>query len=216
MTTGCMRLTTEKIDYRGRMPLFLWLLLALLSAAPAARAFETYATVAPDVGNCADCHGAFNSGIYVSLHDNVSWNTSLMSGHNAMVSSACNTCHSGSSRTPVFIASSNGTTGFPPIGCVGCHGRSNDSTDPPGGYGAGLRQHHFISGITVCADCHADANPSAYTPVAENIPPPYYFTPDTAHPNKPTDPCDANGTESRFGLTGLDNDGNGPYDLTDP
>jgi hypothetical protein len=70
--------------------------------------------------------------------------------------------------------------------------------------------------VQICAPCHADANPASYTPVGENINPANYFTPDAAHLNKPTDPCNANGSESTFGPTGLDNDGNGVYDLADP
>jgi hypothetical protein len=60
--------------------------------------------------------------------------------------------------------------------------------------------------------CHADANTTSptYTPAAESIEPYNYVTPDANHANKPTDSCDTDGTESRFGTTGLDNDGNGP------
>jgi hypothetical protein len=61
--------------------------------------------------------------------------------------------------------------------------------------------------------CHIKAN---YTPVGENVPPVNYFTPDAAHPAKPTDPCNANNSESKYGSTGLDNDGNSLYDLADP
>jgi hypothetical protein len=70
--------------------------------------------------------------------------------------------------------------------------------------------------VLTCSPCHADADPASYTPVGENIKPANYFTPDAAHPDKPTDPCNANGSESKFGPTGLDNDGNGIYDLADP
>lgn len=192
------------------------LFLACVIAALPAEAFDTYSTNGEAAGNCADCHGAFNSGNYTSQLG-TAWGVTLMSGHNAMLSSACNVCHSGTSRSPVFINRSTGVTGYATIGCMGCHGRSGDSTDPSGGYGAGLRRHHFNAGIAVCGDCHADADPgNGYTPVAENVRPPYYFTPDTTHPNKPTDPCDANGLESRLGSTGLDNDGNGLYDAADP
>jgi hypothetical protein len=47
--------------------------------------------------------------------------------------------------------------------------------------------------------------------------PPYYFTPDAAHPNKPTSPCNIAGKENYSGGSqGLDNDGDGIYDLLDP
>ena len=46
--------------------------------------------------------------------------------------------------------------------------------------------------------------------------PPYYATPDAAHPNKPTDPCNPNGEEDFVGtLIGLDNDGDNLFDLND-
>jgi hypothetical protein len=94
-------------------------------------------------------------------------------------------------------------------GCVGCHGRAEDG---PGQIGDGLRAHHAQAGIGVCAGCH----PSDTTPVSEDTPPENYFTPDGSHAGKPSDPCNTNGTESRFGLTGLDNDGDGLYDENDP
>ncbi len=74
------------------------------------------------------------------------------------------------------------------------------------------------SGLTIkipglpLVSCH-----TAVAPPAENVKPPYYFTPDANHPNKPTDPCNANGSESRVAPTaGLDNDGNLLDDANDP
>jgi hypothetical protein len=80
----------------------------------------------------------------------------------------------------------------------------------------GLRQHHTDAGVTVCMDCHFDANPANCTPVGEHVLPHYYAPPDGAHPDKPTDPCDGDGSESVFGSTGLDNDGDGLDDGADP
>jgi hypothetical protein len=52
-----------------------------------------------------------------------------------------------------------------------------------------------------------------YTPVGEDVPPPYYFTPDPNHSTKPTDPCSPNGEEDYAGdVEGLDNDGDNAYD----
>jgi hypothetical protein len=65
--------------------------------------------------------------------------------------------------------------------------------------------------------CHADANPANYTPVGEDVPPSYYFTPDAVHPNKPTNPCNPTGEEDFAGSgQGLDNDGDNLYDTSDP
>ena len=170
-----------------------------------------------DYGGCSGCHGAFTgTAPYVSNHDGVAWknpttnaNLNLHDGHrnymlgNASFSSSgtCNICHMGTARTPVYLNASNGgVAGFPAMGCAGCHN------------GDGLRDHHVNSGADSCYDCHDPGSPSP-----ENVPPPYYFTPDTAHPNKPTDPCNANGSESRVALAaGQDNDGNLLYDAADP
>jgi cytochrome c553 len=142
-----------------------------------------------------------------------------MSGHEKWVSYECLACHqSVPASLPVSLDTSAGAGGFSPKGCVGCHGREQDAGHDSisAGRGAGLRQHHFRA-LGVCADCHRDANPANYVPVVENIAPVNYFTPDTANPNKPTDPCNANGLESVVpGALGLDNDGNGLYDLDDP
>jgi hypothetical protein len=90
-----------------------------------------------------------------------------------------------------------------------------------------LRQHHWNANIVVptangdvstqvCATCHLDANPTAFIPVGENTPPPYYFTPDPNHPNKPSDPCSPNGEEDFAGTPlGLNNDGDLDYDAAD-
>ena len=206
--------------------------------APTANAFQQWSDNgggAP-VGRCADCHGDFNSGVYSSFKDGTSWGTNLMSGHNSMLSNDCRTCHQppiGTPRFPTFLGLSAGGNGLAPISCLGCHGRAGDAQgagacvggdpatiDPANcGAGAGLRQHHFSAGVQLCADCHSDADPAAFTTVAESTPPPYYFTPDTAHPAKPTDPCNAApapGNENKFGTTGLDNDGDFLDDGNDP
>jgi hypothetical protein len=176
-----------------------------------AMAYDTYSA------GCVDCHGSFLASPYTSLADKQSWGSSLHEVHRTtMLGRDCNTCHYGSGRTPVYLNMSNGGTGFPPDGCVGCHGRAEDNNGV-GTSGAGLRQHHYRAGKTICADCHDDAIPSSYKPVGENIAPPYYFTPDDAHPNKPTDSCNPSGEEDFAGTAiGLDNDGDGLYDGNDP
>jgi len=90
-----------------------------------------------------------------------------------------------------------------------------------------LRQNHYNANRLIstanglvstreCLDCHADSNPANFTPVGEDTPPPYYFTPDAAHPSKPTDPCNPSPgyvEKMRSGgfiagdLNGLNNDG---------
>ena len=133
-----------------------------------------------------------------------------------MVSSDCSTCHMAQSF-PVFTRASAGGTGFAPIGCAGCHGRAEDEIPGTSSYGAGLLQKHDRNGVHLCRSCHDDADPANCTPVAEAVPPPYYFAPDPDHPHKPTDPCNAGGTGENIagGPDGLDNDGNGLYDQLD-
>ncbi|HYW78804.1 MAG TPA: PKD domain-containing protein, partial [Thermoguttaceae bacterium] len=132
----------------------------------------------------------------------------------------CDLCHtSGDNRNP-FIGSSTGTARNPGLGCVGCHGRLEDAGNDSisAGLGAGLRQHHVRAGVRECEMCHNDATVAYYTPVGEDVLPPYYGTADT----KVDDPCNqiaqANINENWTvgDLVGLDNDGDMAYDLADP
>ena len=198
-------------------------LAAAVGLASAVRAYDQYSENR-DATNCRACHGDFRANDYMSSHDGQPWSvtfagqtyTSLHQVHRQfMVSGDCNTCHF-PSRFPVDLRSSTGGTGFQPISCAGCHGRAEDETGTSG-YAAGLRQHHFRNGVSVCVDCHDDANPTNYTPVAEDTAPPYYFTPDASHPNKPTDPCNPGGVGENVtaGPDALDNDGDDLYDSLD-
>jgi hypothetical protein len=137
-----------------------------------------------------------------------------------MLAGDCLTCHSSGPRFPVLIDSSAGGTDLVAISCTGCHGRFEDGIGfGTFGYGAGLRQHHWTAGVTICDDCHTDSNPAGFTPVGEEFLPLYYSNNDPAHPLIPSDPCnpEADGfPEDYAGSTlGLDNDGNGLYDESD-
>jgi len=127
-----------------------------------------------------------------------------------MLNSDCATCHLASDEFPVLLDESEGGDGFDPISCTGCHD------------GPGLRRHHTRAGVPAdnggtgdtCVDCHGT---ETMVP-GENVLPPYYFTPDAAHPNKPTDPCNPSPDfpEDFAGLTiAVDNDGDLNYDETD-
>jgi hypothetical protein len=183
---------------------------------------------------CFGCHGDYNSGTYIAQSDGTSWGTNLMQGHlNFMGNDTCNVCHqppSGTPRSPVYIGLSAGISGYSPISCLGCHGRAPDATgvcfagststiNPANcGMGRGLRKHHANKGVTVCASCHTDGGVTS-TVAGESVNPPYYFTPDAAHANKPTSACNlaaAPGNENKFGLAGLDNDGDLLRDSADP
>lgn len=190
--------------------------LALAAWISPASAYEAYSTNQTD--NCAACHGDFLANPYTSLVDGANWGDNLHNIHRTtMLSSDCATCHTTGGRVPTYLGSSDGGTGLPAIGCLGCHGRTETGGTVTG---AGLRQHHFNTSASTCgngvAGCHNDANPATFTTVGEDVMPPYYATPDAAHPNKPTNPCNPNGEEDFAGTTiGLDNDGDNLFDQND-
>ncbi len=183
-------------------------------------AYDQYST-SKSAGYCADCHGRFRGGGYVSKVDGQTWNLSLHDTHrNSMLNGDCETCHF-SSRFPTYIGSSQGGTGLPAYGCAGCHGRTEDGITPgtTEGFGAGLRQRHWRGGVTTCVSCHTDSNPANKTPAPEKVKPPYYASPGTNHPAMPSDPCNAGPAfNENFAAStlGLDNDGNGLFDANDP
>jgi len=187
-----------------------------------AAAYEQY-SVNKDSTNCRACHGDFRASPYTSKSDGGSWVNGLHDTHkDIMLAGDCDTCHSQGSRFPVILGSSKGGAGLDAIACSGCHGRAEDGTgNGSEGYGAGLRQHHWIEGIQTCGTCHTDSNPGSFTPVDEDVPPPYYAfdAPDPDHELIPEDPCnvaDDGYTEDYASSTlGLDNDGDGLYDEAD-
>jgi hypothetical protein len=157
---------------------------------------------------------------YISPSDGLDWGN-LHDMHRVdILSEDCQVCHNAFEFLPVHTNESSGGNGLEPISCLGCHGRAED--DNPGnpdftaGIGSGLRQHHVNAGTTLCANCHSDANPANYTPVGEEILPPYYANPGSNHPNMPNESCNGDGSENFRGLPeGLDNDGDEFYDLAD-
>jgi hypothetical protein len=184
----------------------------LLVFSSAVWAFGTY-------DGCATCHGDFSKGSYTSLQDGTAWGSTLMSGHGDFVGGRCNACHQESTQDGVLLNSSAGITYTK--GCVGCHGRDEDVTgnctgqsgsqggvEAECGSAAGLRRHHESKvGPGTCNNCHTgDA-----TPVGEHVNPVYYGLEGTFI----KDSCDVDGTESQFGPTGLDNDGDGQRDGLD-
>lgn len=197
------------------------MLIAILSPwGSIANAYDRY-SVNRDATNCRACHGDFRaSAPYTSLHDGVPWknpstsgNLNLHDGHRTtMLSGDCGACHASAGRFPTYIATSAGGNGLAAISCLGCHGRSEPSA---GGAvkAAGLRQHHYRSGVTSCLGCHPDSNPANFTTANEHVFPPFYSMPDAFHPNKPANACNIGGSESAVAPPyGLDNDGDLTYD----
>lgn len=168
-----------------------------------------------DYSGCEDCHGQFNSGTYTSLQDGSNWGTSLMSAHRNWVGDQCLACHMSNGPGAVNLNRSGHSTFSK--GCVGCHGRDEDVTGvctggaddaPECGSGAGLRLvHESEVGAGTCSVCHSgDAEPAG-----EDVKPFNFKLAASAV----KDSCNADGTESRFGPTGLDNDGDGARDKSD-
>lgn len=153
-----------------------------------------------DYGGCSTCHGDFRGSTSVKGTVFSGGSNHEMHRNAAYMATACNLCHSGTSRTPVYTGSSNGTANNTGLGCTGCHVAS------------GLRAHHVIKGVTECYDCHTPE-----TPPAENVKPPYYGTADTKvnNPGNEVQVALTNENWSVGDFVGLDNDGNGLYDLAD-
>ena len=171
----------------------------------------------PTYDGCESCHGPFKEGTYISKKDSSNWGTDLMDGHEAFVSGECDACHKTGEKKEVFLNFSIDNTFT--MSCMGCHGRvddvNNSCTGGGGGMevncgsGVGLRRHHEAKvGAGTCNSCHS-SNP---TPVGENEAPFNYGKPGITI----ADSCDADGTESKFGATGLDNDGDELTDGGDP
>jgi len=168
-----------------------------------------------DYDGCSNCHGDFNeNSSYTSKTDGVNWGSNLMDGHSAFGIS-CNACHKSGSFGDVYLNFSTDATLSK--SCVGCHGRDEDVTNScvggggtqvECGSGAGLRMVHEMNvGANTCNSCHSgDA-----APTSEQNNPSYYGLAGV----QMLDACNADGTESRFGSYGLDNDGDGQADADD-
>lgn len=170
-----------------------------------------------DWSECSACHGSFDSGTYTSLQDGSNWGTNLMDAHTPWVGGNCQACHTsgGFDDVPLNLSADDVFS----KSCVGCHGRDEDVNgscveDGSGpeqvecGSGAGLRRMHDSQvGAGTCSSCHGGDN----TPVGEHVQPNYYSLAASSVKNA----CDADGTESRFGASGLDNDGDGQRDAAD-
>lgn len=179
---------------RGHFAVAIGMLLFLVARPPCA-AHEDYS-------GCKPCHGDFRGSTSPKGTIFPNGKNHDMHRNSGSMATSCNLCHTGDSttRTPVYIGRSNGTGNNPGIGCTGCHVQ------------AGLIRHHVINGVTECLDCHALA---AAPP--ENVPPPYYGTPDTRvrNPGNEIQVANTNENWSIGDFLGLDNDGNNLYDLAD-
>ena len=208
-------------------------LVAFFVWAPDAQAYQFYSDATNNVGGCAQCHTGFRDNTsYVSEAEGFAWGNSLHNVHlnNTDIESSCENCHGGvgtAGRTVNLSSSANAKDGVNAIACMGCHGRLEDANavGPGPGWGAGLRQHHTNAGVPadsdglLCVDCHADADPAAFTPASEDTMPPWYASTTNDIVGLTMAPCNANLEEELSGdpaNLGLDNDGDLAYDTNDP
>ncbi len=170
---------------------------------------------------CDNCHGGFTANPYDPPSGGTNWSNSLHNIHQGMVSSDCNICHTGTPEImvthshPFLLESSTGGAGLAAISCVGCHGRDRRHGPDHCVWNLPNEARACVSttrAFANCGGCHSDQ--TGYTPVGENILPNYYANPGTGHPNIPSSAC--NGENFAGSATGLDNDGNGLYDVADP
>jgi hypothetical protein len=152
---------------------------------------------------CDLCHGSFTDGTSQKGSVFPQNNKHVMHRSNSYMGADCNLCHTSGDGNDPFIGSSDGTNDNPGLGCTGCHAAF------------GLRAHHAVSSIT-CSGCH----PNDPAPLPENTVPVYYGTADVDAAI--VDPCNLSGltnTDENWtigDLVGLDNDGDGLYDVDDP
>jgi hypothetical protein len=168
---------------------------ALFVLAPGAQAYERYN------GGCQSCHGSFTDGTSTKGSTFPSNDKHTMHRSSSNMNTDCDLCHTlGDGRDP-WIGSSDGTNDTPGLGCNGCHNNF------------GLRAHHADAGVTLCAPCHtADG-----IPPAEYVLPPYYGSPDTdiAMPCNGDASLGVNENWTTNDFIGIDNDGDGFYDMLD-
>ncbi len=144
---------------------------------------------------CAMCHPGYQD--QGPLHD--------MHVGGGQMTSNCLLCHINIGDSPRTY-----TSGDPDgQGCRGCHGVDNGTSFE---WGAGLREHHRQSDITICLNCHSDS-PSSILP--ENTLPVYYGRPDV-NVNYPCSSTTPGGEDWDGDGEGLDNDGDLVYDEGDP
>jgi hypothetical protein len=166
-----------------------------------ASAFERYND------GCHTCHGWFLDG--TSPAGTVFPADSKHAMHANIMATQCALCHRTGDNWNPYTGWSDGTAHNPPAGCTGCHGR--DYGPDIGNSGVGLRAHHALAGVSVCAMCHTE-DP---TPLPETVAPSYYGTPDTVADDSCNKPPAYLENWSIGDTLGLDNDGDGIYDTDD-
>jgi hypothetical protein len=160
--------------------------------------------------NDVDCHGDFTDSTSPKGTVFPGGSKHEMHRANGAMETECTLCHFIPGDDPDTFQS-GGTPDTPGFGCAGCHGRDYGGKHPEC---VGLRAHHALHGVTICAQCHFD-DP---VPLPETVQPPYYGSPDTLADDSCNHPPDflEDWSLDAGNNDGLDNDGDGLYDLNDP
>jgi len=204
-------------------PVSLLLVASLVVTGGSVVGYESYhSPEVQDEGYCADCHDGFLG--RGPLHD-------LHVANPDGITSTCDLCHTGSGRDNPLTMWSAGDSGDG-LGCTGCHGRDYGDVvladyrgftikDRKKQSGYGLRLHHKNSGVTECSLCHFNENEKV--PHPENVINPglgntvhYYFRDDVSLGGGAVDPGSNEDSANDTNGLGLDNDGDGLYDMNDP
>lgn len=169
---------------------------ALLLINVSASAYEKYTE------GCQNCHGDFTGATSPKGSTFPDGDKHKMHNGAQSMSADCNLCHTSIGDDPL-IGSSKGTSANPGIGCNGCHDA------------VGLRAKHELESPASCAGCHG-GDPA---PNGEDVLPTYYGVQvDSAvdNPCNPTAEGNKNENWTIGDFVGLDNDGDGLYDMADP
>ncbi|MEI6809407.1 MAG: FG-GAP-like repeat-containing protein [bacterium] len=186
-----------------RAVIVLFSLLFLLGLSGTGHAYPRWRDPVTGSGNCTTCHGSFTDSTSPQGTVFPSSNKHEMHRAGTYMATSCGLCHlSTDSRNP-YTYQSDGVGTVTGRGCSGCH-------EP-----LGLRKHHTINGVTVCATCHND---TGLTIPPESVQPPYYGTAYTRARNtaNPLAVARTNENWSIGDFKGLDNDGDNLYDMADP
>ena len=157
---------------------------------------------------CNTCHGPFyTSAKYQSPNGGALWPASVHDVHRqaAYMGTECGMCHGSGG---FFTWKSYGAAGLTGYGCSGCHGQIVKGV--PKGFG--LRARHLWAGDKVCLDCHKDDG----APAPESTLPYYYGHSVTKAKSSCNDDAPVFSEDFSGNGQGLDNDGDGVYDLADP
>ena len=174
----------------GAMALVLGFCLVSTAPVAAEMAYPNYSQ------GCNNCHGEFES----PDSPREDWSATKHLVHQQMVGFNCVTCHDGSPG----INTEN------MVKCAACHGHdyTGIATDPnlQRDAAVGMRAHHLPFVGSTCTNCHSGA-PAGADPTS---------LPEDTPTSFGINPCD--GSEDWEGVQGegLDNDGDGLYDMNDP